>query len=133
VATSFSGGAHCCAELKIVTFVKNRWRIVDGGKFDVDGPTIEDLNGDGSAELVGKDDSFDYAFEAHAGSCAPPKILRLAGARIVDGSNAPEFQRPLRQMLVATEGTLSADDWKRNGFLGGCVAHKSLIGESADA
>ena len=42
-------------------------------------PRSMDLNGDGSAELVGKDDSFDYAFASYAESYAPPKIFRLVG------------------------------------------------------
>ena len=77
VASHFTGGAHCCTVMKVVTFVGGRWEVVNVGEFDVDGPQIEDLNGDGSAELVGKDDSFDYAFGSYAESYAPPKILRL--------------------------------------------------------
>src|SRR5271165_3193576 len=59
VATHFTGGAHCCTVMKLLTFVDGRWETVNVGEFDSDGPQIEDLNGDGAAELVGKDDSFD--------------------------------------------------------------------------
>ena len=66
VASHFTGGAHCCTVMKIVTFTDGRWRVVNVGEFNSGGPEPEDLNGDGSAELVGKDDSFNYAFASYA-------------------------------------------------------------------
>jgi hypothetical protein len=59
IATHFTGGAHCCTIMKVLTFVDGRWETVNVGEFDSDGPQIEDLNGDGVVELVGKDESFD--------------------------------------------------------------------------
>jgi S1-C subfamily serine protease len=133
VATYFSGGAHCCTQMRILTFLGNRWEIVNVGEFDVNGPDITDLLGDGSAELVGKDDSFDYAFASYAESYAPPKILRLTGSQIKDVSNTPEFQRPILQMLLATQGAASPDMWRDNGFLAGWVAHSAILGSGAEA
>jgi hypothetical protein len=67
--------------MKVLTFVNGRWETVNVGEFDSEGPQIEDSNGDGAVELVGKDDSFDYTFASYAESYAPPKILRLVGDR----------------------------------------------------
>ena len=133
VATHFTGGAHCCTRMKIVTFVNGRWEVVNVGEFDSEGPAIEDLNGDGSAELVGKDESFDYAFASYAESYAPPKILRLFGARIVDVTRDPEFRRPVLQMLRANEGRATPEEWRDNGFLAGWVAHSALLGWGSEA
>jgi S1-C subfamily serine protease len=133
LVTHFTGGAHCCTVMKLVTFVSGRWETIDVGEFDSDGPQIEDLNGDGGAVLVGKDDSFDYAFASYAESYAPPKVLRLAGARIVDASGSSEFRRPILQMLLANQGLATPDMWRDNGFLGGWVAHNALIGNGAEA
>jgi S1-C subfamily serine protease len=133
VVTHFTGGAHCCTDMTVLTFVDGRWQTVDVGEFDSDGPRIEDLNGDGAAELVGKDDRFDYAFGSYAASYAPPKVLRLAGARIVDASHNPEFRRPILQMLLANQGLATPDEWRDNGFLGGWVAHNALVGNGAEA
>ena len=133
VVTHFTGGAHCCTLMKVLTFVNGRWETLDVGEFDSDGPQIEDLNGDGVAELVGKDDSFDYAFASYAESYAPPKVLRLAGARIVNASHSPEFRRPILQMLLADQGLATPEMWRDNGFLGGWVAHNSLVGNGAEA
>ena len=62
--------------MRVLTFIEGRWKVVNVGEFNSDGPQIEDLNGDGSVELVGKDDSFNYAF-AYTTTYAPPKIFRL--------------------------------------------------------
>jgi S1-C subfamily serine protease len=133
VATHYTGGAHCCTDMKVLNFVEGRWEVVNVGEFDSDGPQIEDLNGDGSVELVGKDDSFDYAFASYAETYAPPKIFRLIGNRIKDVSNSSEFQRPILQMLLANQGLATPDMWRDNGFLAGWVAHNAMVGTGAGA
>lgn len=133
IVSHYSGGAHCCTELTAVTFTGGQWRQVDAGGGDGEGPNIEDLNGDGNAEFVTYDNSFLYAFASYAESYAPPKIFRLAGTELKDVTRSPEFQRPIRQMLLAQQSLADADMWHDNGFLGGWVAHKALIGEGADA
>jgi S1-C subfamily serine protease len=133
VATHFTGGAHCCTLMKVLTLVDGRWETVSVGEFDSEGPQIEDLNGDDAAEFVGKDGSFDYAFASYAESYAPPKILRLVGNRVVDVSHSPEFRRPILQMLLAEQGLATPDMWRDNGFLGGWVGHNELVGNGAEA
>ena len=34
VASHFTGGAHCCTVMKVVTFVGGRWEVVNVGEFD---------------------------------------------------------------------------------------------------
>jgi len=133
VATHFTGGAHCCTVMKVLTFVDGQWETVNVGEFDSDGPQIEDVNGDGAIELIGKDESFNYAFASYAESYAPPKVYRLIGSRITDVSRAPEFRRPILQMLLARQGIATTDEWRNNGFLAGWVAHNFLVGNGADA
>jgi S1-C subfamily serine protease len=133
VATHFTGGAHCCTVMKVLTFVGDRWETIDVGQFDSDGPQIEDLLGNGGAELVGKDDSFNYAFGPYADSHAPPKVFQLARDRVLDVSHSPEFRTPILQMLLADQGLATADMWRDNGYLAGWVAHNALVGNGADA
>jgi S1-C subfamily serine protease len=133
VATHFTGGAHCCTVMRVLTFVGDRWETINVGEFDSEGPQIEDLLGDGSAELVGKDESFDYAFASYAESYAPPKVFRLARDRISDVSHSLEFQRPILQMLLADQGLATPDMWRDNGYLAGWVAHNALVGNGANA
>lgn len=133
VATNFSGGAHCCTEMTVVTFTDNNWRTIKVGGFDGGGPAIEDLNGDGNAEFVGKDDSFNYAFASYAESYAPPIIFRLVGREIKNVTRSPEFRRPIEQLLLIRQRAATFDVWTDNGFLAGWVAHKTLLGEGAPA
>jgi S1-C subfamily serine protease len=133
IATHYTGGAHCCTVMKVLTFFSGQWKTLNVGEFDSDGPQIEDLNGDGGVELVGRDDSFDYAFASYAESYAPPKIYRLAGDRIEDASRSLEFRKPILQILLARQGLASHEDWRDNGFLAGWVAHNYLLGNGADA
>ena len=133
VAKHFTGGAHCCTVVRVLTFIEGRWEVVNVGEFDLDGPQSEDLNGDGSVELVGKDDSFNYAFAPYADTYAPPKILRLIGNQIRDVSISSEFRRPILQMLLANQGLATPDMWRDNGFLAGWVAHNAMVGTGADA
>jgi S1-C subfamily serine protease len=133
VVKHFTGGAHCCTLMKVLTFINGRWETLNVGEFDSDGPEIEDLNGDGAVELVGSDDSFDYAFASYAETYAPPKIFRLVGNRILNVSHSPGFRRPILQMLLADQGLATPDRWRDNGFLGGWVAHNALVGNGAEA
>ena len=96
--------------MKVLTFVDGRWEAVNVGEFDSDGPQIEDLNGDGAVELVGKDDSFDYAFASYAESYAPPKILRLGWQPRRRCHAKAEFRRPILQMLLADQGIATPED-----------------------
>jgi serine protease Do len=84
-------------------------------------------------EFVGKDDSFDCAFASYAESNAPPKVYRLAGSRIANVSQSPEFRRPVLQMLLADQGLATPDEWRDNGFLAGWVAHNFPVGNGAEA
>jgi hypothetical protein len=47
--------------MKVLTFVDGRLETLNLQEFDSEGPQMEDPNGDGTVELVGKDNSFDYA------------------------------------------------------------------------
>jgi S1-C subfamily serine protease len=136
VFSSFSGGAHCCTSTQILTLnSEHRWRAIDNSAIDGEGYSYEDIAGDGAAELIGYDNSFLYKFESYAGSFAPPLVQRLIGTAIVNVTKEPSIrpliQRALRQMEFAANK--SQDLWTNNGFLGGWVATKALLGEVDDA
>src|SRR5690242_14938919 len=63
VLTYFWEGAHCCTVTKIVTVNGGgKMIVVDGQTLDGDGYSYEDVDGDGSVELLSFDNSFYYAF-----------------------------------------------------------------------
>lgn len=136
VFSSFSGGAHCCTVTRIVTRIAGQWRAIDGRTLDGDaGYSPEDIDGDGAFELVSIDNSFLYRFASYADSHAPTRIERLVGDRIVDVTRDPRFQAYLRQDLYRQEhwAALQPELWRRNGFLGGWLAAKALVGQFDEA
>jgi|SRR5690242_1147574 len=136
VMTAFTFGAHCCTVTRIATTAaRDEWRVLDTGQLDGDGYQFVDIDSDGVKELVNYDNSFLYAFESYAGSYAPTRITRLTGSDLNDVTNEPKYRAFLRRKLQDMEAATrkNADLWHSNGFLGGWVAAKSLLGEVEDA
>ena len=132
----FSGGAHCCTETQIAVRRQGAWTVVAGDTLDGDGGYgFADIDGSGTQELLGHDDSFLYAFSSYAESVAPLKIERLEGSRLVDVSADPRFQAAIRKSLAELEDADRDGEarFDSNGFLAGWVATKILAGEGAAA
>lgn len=125
VFSSYWGGAHCCTVTRILTRVGGQWRALEG----------RTLDGDSAHELVSIHNSFLYRFASYAGSHAPTRIERLTGDRIVDATRDPRFQAYLRQDLFRQEhwAALQPELWRQNGFLGGWVGAKALVGQFDEA
>ena len=136
VLTQFSGGAHCCTLTKIATIDKGSWWVVDGGSLDGGfGYQYQDLNNDRESELISLDNSFLYAFECYACSYAPTRIKKLVGAEIKDVTTDQQYRDFLREKLRQMESNAhtNASLLQSNGYLGGWVAAKALVGEFEDA
>ncbi|WP_052764011.1 S1C family serine protease [Microvirga massiliensis] len=120
---------------KVATSIGGTWWVVTGATLDGEGYDFEDIDGDGSYELVSVDNSFLYAFAPYAGSWAPRQVSRLVGEGIVDVTREPPFQAYNRQHLYRMEhvASLESDYWRSNGFLAAWVATKALVGEFEDA
>jgi hypothetical protein len=137
VMTAYTFGAHCCTVTRIATMAApDKWSLVDGMRLDGDeGYTFDDLDHDGTQELISYDNSFLYAFASYADSVAPTRVARLVGTEIKDVTADPKYRDFLRGRVREMEDDASkeGDLWHSNGFLGGWVAAKSLIGEVDDA
>jgi hypothetical protein len=136
VMTAFTFGAHCCTITRIATVTgSGEWRVLDAGQLDGEGYQFVDIDEDGAKELVNYDNSFLYAFESYAGSFAPSRITKLAGSDLNDVTHEPKYRAFLRRRLqdMEVEAKNNPDLWHSNGFLGGWVAAKSLVGEADDA
>jgi serine/threonine protein kinase len=137
VLTSFSGGAHCCTLTKIATVDSSgNWREVDGGALDGDGGyQFIDLNYDGSNEFISLDNSFLYAFACYACSSAPTRIQKLVGTELKDVTRDAQYRTYLRERLWQMEAYMRTNPTAlhSNGYLGGWVAAKALVGELDDA
>jgi len=115
--------------------VDGAWRVVSAPDLDGEGYAFVDLAGDGVQVLAAVDNDFLYAFECYACSFAPTRVYRLTGTDLEDASEEPTYRAFLRERVQAMEKAASKDAklWRSNGFLGGWVAAKSLIGEVDDA
>ncbi|WP_057461035.1 hypothetical protein [Pseudovibrio sp. POLY-S9] len=137
VIKRFTGGAHCCVEQQIIT--QNRegsWVMVQGAVLDGGyGYSFEDLDGDGTLELVSADSSFFYLFAPYAGSFAPLYIEKLYYDEITDVNMDPVYQPAFRKELAYLEELAGAEKslWGENGFLAGWAALRARLGDGMAA
>ncbi len=135
VFSSYTGGAHCCSDTRIITSGKDgrKWREIEAGAFDGGPLAASDLDGDGRYELALRDNAFLYTFGCYACSAAPLQVLRLEGGRIVDVSGHKDFFESQRDSLAGMVQGNAGGFAESNGFLAGYVGQKIRLGEGAEA
>jgi hypothetical protein len=132
--TAYSGGAHCCSSVIVATEVGDKWQTVKVGEFDGGGDYLEDIDGDGIAEIVTVDNRFLYTFDCYACSAAPLTIYTVRAGAVIDVSTDPRFLPAHRDWLAQIEDTVDPKErWKSPGFLAGWVATRIRLGEGAAA
>ena len=132
--TSFSGGAHCCAHVIVAEELGDQWIAVSVGDLDGDGNYLQDLNGDGLAEIVTVDNRFLYQFDCYACSAAPLVVVTVRGGKVLDVSADRQFLAAHREWLKQLDEDVDPDQrWTSPGFLAGWVAAKIRVGEGAEA
>ncbi len=132
--SSYSGGAHCCNTVVVAEQAGDRWVGVTIGEFDGDGNYLDDVDGDGIAEIVTVDNRFLYTFDCYACSAAPLTMTTVRAGKVLDISADPRFLRAHRDWLTQIEqGVDPAQRWTSAGFLAGWVAAKIRVGEGPDA
>jgi hypothetical protein len=133
VLSYFWNGAHCCTMTKIVTMDgSNRPIVVDAQTLDGSGYGFEDLDGDGSVELLSFDNSFNYAFASYAESVAPVKVSKLRAGQLVDVTSEKPYRAALERRLRDIE-SMDQENRKSNGYWGGWVAAKAQLGQFTEA
>ncbi len=128
---SFSGGAHCCAELKVVTASAGRLKTIDLPGIDGGPDHIfpKDIDGDGVRDFERQDDAFRYQFASGAGSFSPPQIYNIYKGTLVDVSAELGF-RPLWEKFSAqtkAQCAVSSDN-DRNGACIAFLAAEARLG-----
>jgi len=125
----------CCSTVVVAESLPNgQWVTVPIGDFGDTGATLEDLDGDGIAEIATEDINFITRFDCTACSTAPRVIYSVSQGKVVDESTLPKFQPAhqawLKEMVDQIEPTAM---WSSPGFLAGWVAEKIRLGQGADA
>ena len=136
VLTYYWHGAHCCTVTRIANLKPDgRWAVTETEDLDGDGYDFEDINRDGSIQLISSDNSFLYAFDSYADSVAPLKIQSFKDGALHDVTKLPIYQHRLWQRLFSIERfhQEESSDTDSNGFLAGWVASKILVGQGDQA
>lgn len=132
--SSYTGGAHCCSDVVVVTETAAGWKAVPIGVFDGDGSFLDDLDNDGEAEIAPVDNDFLYTFDCYACSAAPLRIYVVRDGIKVDATAEPRFLSAHRDWLRELEDGVDPEErWTSPGFLAGWVAAKARVGEGAAA
>ena len=131
---SYSGGAHCCTTVIVAEQVDDEWVVVPVGDFDGDGDYLDDVDGDGVAEIVTVDNLFLYQFDSYAASAAPLVVYTVSGGAVVDATGETRYLPAQRAWLQHLEEAVEpADRWMSRGFLAGWLAQRIRLGEGAAA
>lgn len=133
---SYSGGAHCCTNVIVAEKVRGgAWVAVPVGDFDGDGDYLDDLDGDGVAEITTVDNRFLYQFDCYACSAAPLVIYGVRDGEVTDLSAEPRYLAAHRDWLKNNieAGLDQKDWWTSRGFLAGWLAEKVRVGEGLQA
>lgn len=134
IIKTFSGGAHCCTNLKIYTWNNNKFIKLETGLLDGGGGTFQDLDGDGKFEFITYDNSFLYTFSSYAGSFPPSRIYAFKKGRFENVTR--RYVKYLKSQAWEMYQAFLQRNQKKyevNGILAGYVAQKSLLGEYQQA
>ena len=130
--SSYSGG--CCSTVIIAEQIGDKWVSVPVGDFDGDGNYLQDLDGDGLAEIATVDINFINRFDCTACSAAPRVIYTVRGGKVIDLTTDTRFLGAHRAWLKEIEDSIEPDErWKSPGFLAGWLGEKIRLGEGAEA
>lgn len=133
--SSFSGGAHCCNYIQVLTSDTSgqTWRTVNLGPFDGGPIEASDPLRDGRYILKLMDDRFLSRFTPYVGSAAPLRFWMLNGLTFEDISHHAKF-KPFHLQSLQDDRSwfLEKRHLYSNGFLAAYVANKSMVGEFKD-
>ena len=127
----YTGGAHCCDAVKLISLRGGRWTSSDLGDWN-GGFGIEDLDGDGRPELIAEDQRFLYRFGSYAGSAPAPAIYEVRGGKLVEASALPRYRPYYARELPRYRRSCVEDDLD-GGPCAGFVAMSLRAGEPAEA
>jgi hypothetical protein len=101
---TWTGGASCCTDISVIAARNGRWVQTDFDQwYDDLMPWPKDLDGDGYGDFVLDDESFGGMFGTYGLVRTPPKILNLAGGKIVDVSKHLAFNSLFQTDLIAAQ------------------------------
>ncbi len=126
---TYTGGMHCCQQLRAIVRSADGPKVVELGGYDgaeFDWP--KDIDGDGIRDFVVSDDRFLYAFESYAASVAPPKVLNIVDGAVRDVSAEPRFAKVFAMAAVRARKACIGEDYP-NGACAAWAASAARLGQ----
>jgi hypothetical protein len=120
--SGYTGGAHCCDMLQVVSVVRGRIVVdhlpmADGAGLDMF-PT--DIDGDGTADVRWMDGSLLYEFGSYASSWHVPRFYNMRNGHPVNVSRKPGFASIYRRLI---EEALKDCRTEKYESAGACAAY----------
>jgi hypothetical protein len=118
----YSGGAHCCGTLQLVSAIDGVPVITSLPLKDGDPMSAlpKDIDGDGTADIRWGDDSLLYEFSSYAESLQVPQIYNLREGLAYDVSREPRFAGTFRKFAAEALERCAEGEFNNNG---GCAAY----------
>lgn len=119
----YTGGAHCCTRINVVSLTGTTWKLADLGEWDGEPADVPSprRGKDGGLVLPMHDDAFDYAFASYAESGVPLKLLRIVDGKVVDVSAEPQYRPWHRQDMLRWQRFCT--DPRQHDHNGFCAAY----------
>ncbi|MEM1240260.1 MAG: hypothetical protein AAGI45_10505 [Cyanobacteria bacterium P01_H01_bin.26] len=135
VVRNFSGGAHCCTNTTIYSWTTAGFTTTETGYIDGMGAVLEDIDGDGAAEVLIPDQAFLYRFGSYVESFPPMTISAYRGGELVDITRQfPDRIRDQAETARETFLEVQADHGlTSNSMLASYVAQQALLDEDFEA
>lgn len=130
IFSAFNGGAHCCTVMTAVVEVNGYPAEVPIGEFDGGGGSFDDLDLDGSYELVTVDQRFLYTFGPYVVSNPPAQILAFNEGKFKDVTDSPQYRPYLRSRFLAQRADFESKDSSDGeaATIAGLLASASKLG-----
>jgi hypothetical protein len=131
IASSYTGGAHCCDRLQIAALSPDgSWQVHELGLFD-GGYTLWDADEDGFGEIEVADQSFLYNFDCYACSAPPPRFFTLRDGTPMDISGNPDLYPTYQSQLRRFDSPAAMID--EPGRLAGWAGIEARLGRGEEA
>lgn len=131
IASSYTGGAHCCDRIQIAALSPDgAWQVHELGLFD-GGYTVWDADEDGFGEIEVADQSFLYTFDCYACSAPPPRFFTLRDGEPVDMSDNPDLYPTFESQLQRFDSPSAMSG--EPGRLAGWAGIEARLGRGEEA
>lgn len=131
IASSYTGGAHCCERIQIAAVQPDgSWTVSEMGLYD-GGYSVYDPNGDGVGEIEVVDQSFLYTFDCYACSYPPSLYYTITDGQLVSLSTRADLTNTYAGALLDFDSLQSMAD--EPGRVAGWAAVRARLGEGEQA